>query len=623
MAKILDRINNPADLQKLSSLELADLAGEIRSFLVENVAKTGGHMGPNLGVVELTIALHRMFSSPTDTIIFDTGHQAYVHKILTGRKNFAQLRTAQGLSGYPSRAESVHDVVENSHASTALSWAQGVAEAKALKGDRSYTVAVIGDGAMTGGMTWEALNNISERPDLRLIIVVNDNGRSYEPTIGGLAHHLDALRTSPAYEKALRWGKQHLKSRGKPGELTYDALHGIKRGMADMVSSEQVMFSDLGIKYTGPVDGHDIVATEFQLARAKEFSGPIIVHVITEKGRGYSPAEENDADHFHTVGPIHPETGLPVKKERFGWTSVFAEEIVQLAKRNPKIVGISAAMMEPVGLKPLRSQFPQRVFDVGIAEQHAMTMAAGLSFAGCHPVIALYATFLNRAFDQLLMDASLHKQGITVILDRAGITGADGASHNGMWDLAIAAMIPGIRVAAPRDASTLRKLLGQAVSIEDGPTIVRYPKGSVPPDIKAEATENGLDILFRVSGTGKKILVVAVGSMADAAISLSKELAARGHTVKCVDPGWVIPASPALLAQVEAADLVVTVEDGEVTNGVGALLRTTCAGNNCFTPIKSFGIPRAFLPTDSRDNLLESSHMTPSTMLKELADLLD
>ncbi len=623
MAKIIDRINNPADLQKLSSLELADLAGEIRSFLVENVAKTGGHMGPNLGVVELTIALHRMFSSPTDTIIFDTGHQAYVHKILTGRKNFANLRTAQGLSGYPSRAESVHDVVENSHASTALSWAQGVAEAKALKGDRSYTVAVIGDGAMTGGMTWEALNNISERPDLRLIIVVNDNGRSYEPTIGGLAHHLDALRTSPTYERALRWGKQHLKSRGKPGELTYDALHGIKRGVADMVSPEQVMFSDLGIKYTGPVDGHDIVATEFQLARAKEFTGPIIVHVITEKGRGYTPAEENDADHFHTVGPIHPETGLPVKKERFGWTSVFAEEIVQLAKRNSKIVGISAAMMEPVGLKPLRAQFPQRVFDVGIAEQHAMTMAAGLSYAGCHPVIALYATFLNRAFDQLLMDAALHQQGITVVLDRAGITGADGASHNGMWDLAIASMIPGIRVAAPRDASTLRKLLGQAVSIEDGPTIVRYPKGSVPPDIKAETTADGLEVLFHSSRKGKNVLIVAVGAMAGQAIALSKELAARGKAVKCVDPGWVIPISPALLAQVAPADLVVTIEDGEVTNGVGSLLRTTCAAKNCFTPIKSFGIPQAFLPTDSRDNLLESSHMTPTTMLKELADLLD
>lgn len=623
MARILDRITNPADLNNLSSLELSELAGEIRAFLVENVAKTGGHMGPNLGVVELTIALHRMFSSPTDTIIFDTGHQAYVHKILTGRKNFAHLRTAQGLSGYPSRAESVHDVVENSHASTALSWAQGIAEAKALKGDRSYTVAVIGDGAMTGGMTWEALNNISERPDLRLIIVVNDNGRSYEPTIGGLAHHLDALRTSPAYERALRWGKQHLKSRGKPGELTYEALHGIKRGMADMVSPEQVMFSDLGIKYTGPVDGHDIVATEFVLARAKEFSGPIIVHAITEKGRGYTPAEENDADHFHTVGPIHPETGLPVKKERFGWTAVFAEEIVQLAKRNPKIVGISAAMMEPVGLKPLRAQFPHRVFDVGIAEQHAMTMAAGLSFAGCHPVLALYATFLNRAFDQLLMDAALHKQGITVVLDRAGITGADGASHNGMWDLAIAAMVPGIRVAAPRDASTLRKLLGQAVSIEDGPTIVRYPKGSVPADIEAETTVDGLDVLFQSSGTGKKILVVAVGAMAGQAISLSKELAARGHAVKCVDPGWVIPVSPALLKQVVAADLAITIEDGEVTNGVGALLRSSCAGENCFTPIKSFGIPRAFLPTDSRDHLLETSRMTPQSMLDELAALLN
>ena len=622
MARILDRINNPADLKKLSSLELTNLAGEIRSFLVENVAKTGGHMGPNLGVVELTIALHRMFSSPTDTIIFDTGHQCYVHKILTGRKDFTDLRTATGLSGYPSRAESPHDVVENSHASTALSWAQGIAEAKALKGDDSYTVAVIGDGAMTGGMAWEALNNIAEHPNLRLIIVVNDNGRSYEPTIGGLAHHLDALRTSPAYERALRWGKQHLKSRGKPGELTYDALHGIKRGMADLITPPKVVFNDLGIKYTGPVNGHDIVATEFVLARAKEFSGPIIVHAITEKGRGYTPAEKNDADHFHTVGPIHPETGLPVKKERFGWTAVFAEEIVRLARRNPKIVGISAAMMEPVGLKPFRTQFPNRVFDVGIAEQHAMTLADGLSFAGCHPVIALYATFLNRAFDQLLMDAALHKQGITVVLDRAGITGADGASHNGMWDLAIAAMVPGIRVAAPRDAATVRKLLGQAVSIENAPTIVRYPKGSIPPQIPAKAHIGDLDVLYQHSGEGKQILVVAVGAMANTALEVSQGLTQGGHSVKCVDPGWVIPISATLCEQVKLADLVVTIEDGEVTNGVGALLRSTLAQENCFTPIKSFGIPRAFLPTDSRDSLLESSKLTPETILNELEQIL-
>ena len=452
--------------------------------------------------------------------------------------------------------------------------------------------------------------------------MVNDNGRSYEPTIGGLAHHLDALRTSPAYERALRWGKQHLKSRGKPGELTYDALHGIKRGMADLITPPKVVFNDLGIKYTGPVNGHDIVATEFVLARAKEFSGPIIVHAITEKGRGYTPAEKNDADHFHTVGPIHPETGLPVKKERFGWTAVFAEEIVRLARRNPKIVGISAAMMEPVGLKPFRTQFPNRVFDVGIAEQHAMTLAAGLSFAGCHPVIALYATFLNRAFDQLLMDAALHKQGITVVLDRAGITGADGASHNGMWDLAIAAMVPGIRVAAPRDAATLRKLLGQAVSIEDAPTIVRYPKGSIPPQIPATAHIGDLDVLYQHSDEGKQVLVLAIGAMANTALEVSRSLAQGGHAVKCVDPGWVIPISNILCEQVKLADLVVTIEDGEVTNGVGALLRSTCAQKNCFTPIKSFGIPRAFLPTDSRDSLLKSSKLTPETILNELEPIL-
>ncbi len=434
---LLPCVRKPADLDRLTSEQLVTLASEIRQHLVASVARTGGHLGPNLGVVELTIALHRTFRSPRDTIVFDTGHQAYVHKLLTGRQDFTHLRERGGLSGYPSRAESVHDVVENSHASTSLSWADGIARANHLQGhDERHVVAVIGDGAMTGGMAWEALDNIADSSDRHLVIVVNDNGRSYAPTIGGLAHHLDALRTNPGYERVLSGVKRTLLSQGAPGRAAFDALHGLKRGLKDVLVPS-AFFEDLGIKYTGPVDGHDITAVEFALTRAREYAEPVIVHVITEKGRGYTPAEEHVPDRFHAVGQIHPETGLPVVAERFGWTAVFAEEIVSLARGDERIVGVTAAMQAPVGLQPLADEMPTRVIDVGIAEQHALTFSAGLAFAGMHPVVALYATFLNRAFDQVLMDVALHRAGVTIVLDRAGITGTDGASHNGMWDMAL------------------------------------------------------------------------------------------------------------------------------------------------------------------------------------------
>lgn len=482
---LLASVRKPADLDRLTSEDLVALAAEIRRHLVASVARTGGHLGPNLGVVELTIALHRTFRSPRDTIVFDTGHQAYVHKLLTGRQDFAHLRERGGLSGYPSRAESVHDVVENSHASTSLSWADGIARANHLQGhDERHVVAVIGDGAMTGGMAWEALDNIADSSDRHLVIVVNDNGRSYAPTIGGLAHHLDALRTNPGYERVLSGVKRTLLSQGAPGRAAFDALHGLKRGLKDVLVPS-AFFEDLGIKYTGPVDGHDITAIEFALTRAREYAEPVIVHVITEKGHGYTPAEEHVPDRFHAVGKIHPETGLPVVAERFGWTAVFAEEIVSLAQRDERIVGVTAAMQAPVGLQPLADAMPERVIDVGIAEQHALTFSAGLAFAGMHPVVALYATFLNRAFDQVLMDVALHRAGVTIVLDRAGITGTDGASHNGMWDMALLAHVPGLRLAAPRDEATLRDSLRQAVSVGDAPTVVRYPKGTLPEPLAA------------------------------------------------------------------------------------------------------------------------------------------
>ncbi|WP_420113888.1 1-deoxy-D-xylulose-5-phosphate synthase, partial [Pseudactinotalea sp.] len=507
----LDRLTSIDDLRAFGPARLERLAAEIREFLVSSVSQTGGHLGPNLGVVELTIAMHRVFSSPRDTIVFDTGHQSYVHKILTGRTEFGRLRKRGGLSGYPSRAESDHDVVENSHASTAISWADGIARANHLAGHADRTVvAVIGDGALTGGMAWEALNNVATSEDRRLVIVVNDNGRSYSPTIGGLARQLDALRTSRPYEKVLGWGKKTLKGAGAPGQMTYEALHGLKTGLRDVLRP-QGMFEGLGIKYVGPVDGHDVLAVEAALRSARAFGGPVIVHAITEKGRGYVPAETDVADRFHAVGVIHPETGLPVVPSRFGWTAVFAEEIVDIARSRSDVVGVTAAMLGPVGLAPMAEELPDRVFDVGIAEQHAMTAAAGMAFAGLHPVVALYATFLNRAFDQLLMDVALHRAGVTIVLDRAGITGEDGASHNGMWDMALLRLVPGLRLAAPRDERTLRQALREAVQVTDAPTVIRYPKSALPEPIPAISRSGSVDVLARTAGDGDaRVLVVGV-----------------------------------------------------------------------------------------------------------------
>ena len=604
---LLPRITSPADVRALRPGQLDALAAEIRDFLVQAVSRTGGHLGPNLGVVELTIAVHRVFSSPSDTIVFDTGHQAYVHKLLTGRGDFSRLRQRGGISGYPSRAESEHDVVENSHASTALSWADGIAKAHALRGavDR-HVVAVIGDGALTGGMAWEALNNIAAGPDRRLVVVVNDNGRSYAPTIGGLATHLDTLRTTRSYENVLAWGKRTLRRSGPPGRLAYDALHGLKKGIKDVVAP-QGMFEDLGLKYVGPVDGHDVHAVEAALRRAKAFGGPVIVHVITEKGRGYTPAEQDVADRFHAVGVIHPETGLPIAPSRFGWTSVFADEMVRVGRRRPDVVAITAAMLEPVGLAPFAAAYPTRVFDVGIAEQHAVTSAAGMAYAGLHPVVAVYATFLNRAFDQVLMDVALHKAGVTFVLDRAGLTGDDGASHNGMWDMSLLRLVPGLRLAAPRDEDTLREALGTALDVDDAPTVVRYPKGPLPPSLPALDQADGLDVLTRHAGTAGRpsVLVVGVGPMAHTAATVAGLLAAEGIGATAVDPRWVLPVPVALVKAAGEHSLTVVLEDGVVEGGVGAMLAQRCAEADVFTPVRCVGIPLSFLEHASRGELVE------------------
>ncbi|MBI9115260.1 1-deoxy-D-xylulose-5-phosphate synthase [Sanguibacter suaedae] len=624
---LLEKIQSPADVRRLTPTQTVELAEEIRGFLVRTVSRTGGHLGPNLGVVELTIGMHRVFSSPKDTFVFDTGHQSYVHKLLTGRQAFGDLRQRGGLSGYPSRAESEHDVVENSHASTALSWADGIAKANVVRGlnDR-HVVALIGDGALTGGMAWEALNNIAAGHDRRLIMIVNDNGRSYAPTIGGMAHHLDTLRTTRGYESFLEWGKRTLRRSGPPGRLAYDALHGLKKGIKDVVSP-QGMFEDLGIKYVGPVDGHDVDDVERALARAKAFGAPVLVHVITEKGRGYSPAEQDVADRFHAVGQIHPETGLPVAPSRFGWTKVFADEIVAIGHDRPDVVAITAAMLAPVGLAPFEKAFPARTFDVGIAEQHAATSAAGMAFAGLHPVVALYATFLNRAFDQVLMDVALHKAGVTFVLDRAGITGSDGASHNGMWDIAMLRIVPGLHLAAPRDEATLRAALRTAVDIDDAPSVVRYPKGALGDPMPALDTLDGVDVLARETGTGtggagarRRVLVVGIGAMAGTALEVSTALAAHGVDTTVASPTWVLPMPSALVKLAGEHDLVVAIEDGIAEGGAGALLGEHAALARVTTPVRTVGLPTEFLDHASREQIVVGHRLTAADVVRDVLD---
>ncbi|SDS46281.1 1-deoxy-D-xylulose-5-phosphate synthase [Paraoerskovia marina] len=621
---LLAGITSPEDVRRLSSAQTVRLSQEIRDFLVDSVSRTGGHLGPNLGVVEMTVAMHRVFRSPTDTFVFDTGHQSYVHKLLTGRQDFSELRSKDGLSGYPSRAESAHDVVENSHASTALSWADGIAKANVVRGltDR-HVVAVIGDGALTGGMAWEALNNIAESQDRRLVVVVNDNGRSYSPTIGGLAHHLDTLRVTQGYEAFLGWGKRALTRGGAPGRFAYDWLHGLKKGLKDVVAP-QGMFEDLGMKYIGPVDGHDVEAMERALRAARAFGEPVIVHAITEKGRGYSPAEQDVADRFHAVGKIHPETGLPVAPSRFGWTSVFADEIVEIGRDRKDVVAITAAMLHPVGLAPFAQEFPDRTFDVGIAEQHAATSAAGMAFAGLHPVVAVYATFLNRAFDQVLLDVALHRAGVTFVLDRAGVTGSDGASHNGMWDMAMLRIVPGLRLAAPRDEKTLRTALREAVDVDDAPTVVRYPKGAIPAPIEAVDTIDGVDVLARHTGDpdAPRVLVVGVGSMVPVALDAASSLALHGVAATVVAPTWVLPVPPAVVKLVPEHDVVVTVEDGLVDGGVGAAIAQRSAEAGAGSRFVHAGIGHEFLDTAERSEILDAQRMTAGDVVRDVLGAL-
>jgi 1-deoxy-D-xylulose-5-phosphate synthase len=616
---LLEGINGPRDLDGLSTDQLNELAGEIREFLVANVSKTGGHLGPNLGVVELTLAIHKVFDSPSDAIVFDTGHQSYVHKIVTGRQDFSNLRQEGGIAGYPQRSESEHDIVESSHASSSLSWADGISRAFTMTGqDDRYVVAVVGDGALTGGMTWEALNNISDDNSRNLVIVVNDNGRSYAPTIGGMAHFLNNVRTRKSYRSLYSTSRKVFYKFGGPGRALYRGIRGGTHGFLARFSNNEALYSNLDIKYLGPIHGHDIAALTEALEQAKNYGAPVIVHAITEKGRGYEPALADVADQFHAVGQIDPETGEPIEAaSKPSWTSVFADEIVTLAERNPRLVGITAAMLRPVGLHKFAERFPERVYDVGIAEQHAVASAAGLAFGGLHPVVALYATFINRAFDQVLMDVGLHKAGVTFVLDRAGVTGPDGPSHHGMWDLALLQVVPHIRIAAPRDATRLREELAEAVVVEDGPTVVRFSKGTVGNEFDAvRRTEDGVDVLREAAH--KDVLIVTVGPMAKLGLQVAERLAAQGIGATVVDPRWVVPVAESVIDLARQHRIVITIEDGVRVAGIGTRIRQDLRAAGVDTAVTELGLPDEFLDHGSREQILERVGLTPQAIARDV-----
>lgn len=615
---ILDSVNGPEDLKSLTHKQLIELAQEIRDFLIAKVAKTGGHLGPNLGVVETTIAIHKVFDSPNDSIVFDTGHQSYVHKILTGRKNFDTLRQKDGLAGYPQRSESVHDIVESSHASSSLSWADGIAKAYKLteQNDR-YVIAVVGDGALTGGMTWEALNNITDDNDRKLVIVVNDNGRSYAPTIGGLARYLNGIRTEKFYRRLYRLSKKVFFKFGTIGRMAYSTLRGAGKGLLGSFAPKG-MFPNLDLKYIGPVDGHDLHAMEAALRQAKKYSNPVIVHAITQKGKGYDPAVSDEADQFHAVGQIDPDTGVSIESSgKKSWTSVFADELVTIADNNKSVVGITAAMLIPVGMHKFAAKYPDRVFDVGIAEQHAVTSSAGMAFGGLHPVVAVYATFMNRAFDQVLMDVALHKAGVTFVLDRAGVTGPDGASHHGMWDLAMLQIVPGIRIASPRDEARLREQLTEAVAISDAPTVIRFSKGTVATELPAiRRLEDGVDILHESSA--KDVLILTVGAMAETGIQVAKMLSDQGIGSTVVDPRWVIPVPKSIVKMAADHRLVVTIEDGIRVGGIGTRVRQDLRAAQIDTALSEIGLPDEFLEHASRNEILERVGLTAQSISREI-----
>ena len=616
---LLASITGPRDLDALTPAQLEQLAQEVRDFLIENVARTGGHLGPNLGVVELTIALHRVFDSPNDPFVFDTGHQSYVHKLLTGRQDFSGLRSRGGLAGYPQRSESVHDVVESSHASSSLSWADGISRALNRTGrtDR-HVVAVVGDGALTGGMTWEALNNISDDNERNLVIVVNDNGRSYAPTIGGMARYLNRVRTTEGYENLRRGSDSFFRKLGPAGRAVYRGVRGGTHGFLSRFSNNAALYSNLDIKYLGPIDGHDLPVLEETLRLAKAYGAPVIVHVITEKGQGYEPARNDEADQFHAVGKIDPVTGEPLGGGGgTAWTDVFSDALVEAGEQRADIIAVTAAMLRPTGLQPFAQRFPDRVYDVGIAEQHAVASAAGLAFGGLHPVVAIYATFMNRAFDQVMMDVALHRAGVTFVLDRSGVTGPDGPSHHGVWDLAMLQLVPGIRIAAPRDEARLREEFAEAIAIDDAPTVVRFPKGNVAADQPAiERLDDGVDVLWRHGE--QDVLLVGIGPMTRLAIEVAERLRAQGIGATVIDPRWVVPVQPSVVSLAAAHRLVITIEDGIRVGGVGTRVRQVLREAGVDTAVDELGLPDEFLNHATREQILDDAGLSAAKIAQDV-----
>ncbi len=614
---ILDSISSPADLRELDQADLLVLADEIRAFILDKVSKSGGHLSPNLGVVELTLALHRVFDSPSDRFIWDVGHQAYVHKLVTGRMaEFDKLRNTGGLSGYPSREESEHDFVENSHASTSLSYALG----HALAGYPGYTVAIIGDGALTGGMAYEALNHIAVTRPKRLIVVLNDNGRSYAPTVGGLAAlaNLAHYRFDPRYEKAKGTLGRILRGLPLVGE-TADELAGRRKDAVKQVIEPFTVFDALDLKYTGRIDGHDIELLEETFRTAKRYDRPVVVHVVTEKGNGYQPAIEDELEKLHGVGSFDLATGKELKHE-LKLTDVAGRALAEAAATRPDLVGISAAMVTTAGLLPMQQRFPDRVFDTGIAEQHAVTLAAGMAMAGKHPVVAIYSAFLQRAFDQIVDDVALHDLPVTFLIDRAGITGPDGPSHHGVFDISYLRMIPNLVVGVPADAAELCAMIETAVD-HDGPIAIRYPKGAAVsvPAVPATALPVGEAQLL---AEGSDVVLIGAGRMVETAEKAAVDLRAHGVSVGVVNARWVKPLDPRILEWSASAGHIVTLEDNVVSGGFGSAVMEAFAAAGVVKEITCVGIPDHFLPFGSPSDIVRTIGLDPESVVSRVMTLL-
>jgi 1-deoxy-D-xylulose-5-phosphate synthase len=615
---LLEKIHSPADVRSLNSDELNQLGAEIRDFLVEHISETGGHLSPNLGVVELTLAIHRVFQSPQDALIWDTGHQAYVHKLITGRRDkFRTLRQQGGLSGYPSRAESEHDLIENSHASTSLSYALGIAEARLRRGEPGHVVAIIGDGALTGGMAYEALNQLAHLQPPNLVVVLNDNGRSYAPTVGGVATHLAQLRVDPRYDQFKEEVSRTLRALPLVGDRAEQVAYRMKESIKQLLQPSTV-FDSLGIKYSGPVDGHDITALEDILNRAKQVKEPVVVHVRTEKGHGYGPAIDDEIDKLHGVSAFDPLTGR-ARHTELTYTDVFGEALMSAAMRHPEVCAISAAMASSTGLLNFATEFPERFFDVGICEQHAVTFAAGLALAGMRPVVCIYSTFLQRAFDQLISDVALHRLPVVFILDRAGVTGPDGASHHGEFDLSYLRLVPNLRIAAPADATELCALLESALAL-DGPVAIRFPKGTVPatPDLPAEPLPVGRWEELR---RGEDIGILAIGRMVEVALAASRRLESEGISAGVINARWLKPFDPRLLSDWgERYPQLLTLEDNTATGGFGSAVLEALASRGLAGKVRVLGLPDAFLAHGKQSDILAQQGLSAAGVVEAIKE---